>query len=415
MKLLFIVTYLFNHGGDSNHAFAIADELRIRGHEVFFFGMWHEDNLPGFIGPLAPRIDYKELLSSNSASAYIKALSSIYSYPARKAAKEFIDKYGPFDLAHVHSVHHQLTMSVLDILKYNSIPFVWTLHDYKLVCPNTTLYDETAECICPYPGEKIPICVAKRRCKKKSLPASVLAAIESWFIYHRKYYELPECYISPSSFLQNIIHKIGVTSKPIHIVPNFSPHKIDEEILPPGDNTLFVGRLENVKGIELLIKAYSGVYSNKNGKLVIVGTGSAEKELKRLASELLPHDCYLFTGRINSISELIECFRQARCMVLPSIWYENMPLVILEAYSHARPVIATNLGGMPEIVINKKTGILFEVGSVTELTEAINFYNSDFEVARKHGLAGWNIVQNELTKNCYMEKIEEIYKSVCHV
>ncbi len=412
MKILFVVTYLYPRGGDSNHAFSVVEGLRERGHEVLLFGMQDEKNVVDLPGPFAPRVDFREIHQKKTPRGLFKALRSIYSLPAKKAAAEFIDLHGPFDIAHVHSVHHQLTMSVLDALKVKHIPFVWTLHDYKLICPNTTLFNETIGKRCENPGEGSPLCIVRRRCKKGSFLASVLAGTESAFNYLGGYYNYPQCFILPSSFLKELIVSRNVTDCPLRVIPNFSPLKPEMKPESSGSDFLFIGRLSRGKGIALLIRAFADSYHRISGKLVIVGSGDADNELRILASELLPEDRYVFAGQIDSSEEIAQYYRNARCMILPSVWYENLPLSILEAFSFARPVIASNIGGIPEMVLNGETGILFEPGSVDGLTDALILLNNDTEAAKQMGINGWNMVKTEFSKNAYISKLLKLYSDV---
>jgi len=410
LKILFIVTYLYNRGGDSNHAFAIAQELVKKGHEVSFFGMQSEKNFPELSGPFAPAVDYQEILKRKNPLNAMKALSSIYSFSAKKAVSEFIELHGPFELVHIHSTHHQLTLSILDVLKKRKIPIVWTLHDYKLVCPNTSLFNDSAGEKCSSPGKGTPFCVAKNKCKKGSLPASILAAIESWFNYARGYYNYPECYISPSNFLRNLVIDTKVTLRPVEVLPNFSPHLSDQKTNLPGHDFIFIGRLVIGKGVDILIKAFTQVIKQLTGNLIIIGSGPNEKDLQKLAEELLPSDRYEFTGHIESSEEMANYYRKARCMVLPAVWFENMPLSILEAFAHARPVIGSDIGGIPELVVDGETGRLSKPGSVSKLAEKLIFYESNIEEARTAGLNGWESVKNQFSRAKYIRKLLYIYE-----
>jgi len=411
LKILFIVTYLYSRGGDSNHAFAVAQELKKKEHEVSFFGMQDEQNFPELPGPFAPRVDYREILKSKNPFSLFKAFSSIYSFSAKKALISFINEHGPFDLAHIHNTHHQLTMATIDVLEKKEIPFVWTLHDYKLVCPNTSLFNDSTEKKCTEFGKGTPFCIIKNKCKKNSLPASILTALESWFNYIGGYYNRPEIFITPSLFLQKLLVDVKVTSRPIHTMPNFSIHKSDQVTILPGSDFLFIGRLVTGKGIDILIKAFAQILSSISSNLIIVGSGPNENNLKQLAAKLLPSSRYEFTGHISSSSEVANYYTKARCMVLPAVWFENMPLSILEAFAHARPVIGSNIGGIPEMVIDGKTGLLFEPGAISELAEKLLFYDSHAEDARIAGLNGWESVKGKFSRTTYIEEIQEVYRN----
>lgn len=410
MKILFVLTYLFNRGGDSNHAFALGDSLTALGHKVFYFGMQDPNNFAHLPGPFAPRVDYQELRSKRGVKSALLALSSIYSKKARKAAKAYIEEHGPFDIAHIHSTHHQLTLSVLSALSAAKLPIVWTLHDYKLICPNTTLFNDSTGLRCDSRGQQAPFCVAKGKCKKASTAASFLTAVESWFNLKGGFYNRPECFISPSWFLRSLIAESGVTQRPVLVIPNFSPHIPDSKALPIGRDFLFVGRLSKGKGLDILVNAFSRVYGSVKGKLVIVGAGPSEIQDRRLAESLLPPDRYEFTGHLISSEAIAACYHKARCMILPSVWYENMPLSILEAFSHARPVIASDIGGIPEIVIDGVTGSLCHPGSVDDFKQKLLFYENDASIAATHGVNGWHRIHEIFSKDKYMEKITQVYE-----
>jgi len=410
MQVLFIVTYLYARGGDSNHAFAVAQELKKKGHKVSFFGMQDDQNFSDLPGPFAPRVDYREILKSKNPLSLLKVFGSIYSFAAKKALASFIGQHGPFDLAHIHSTHHQLTMATLDVLKVKKIPFVWTLHDYKLVCPNTTLFNESTNALCPNPAADIPFCIVKGKCKKNSLPASLLTGLESWFNYVGNYYNYAESYISPSNFLRNLVVKAKVTHQPVNVIQNFSPHIPDTNPQQLGQDFVFVGRLAIVKGVDILISAFAQSVNQLSGNLIIVGSGPDENELKQLAAKLLPSTRYEFTGHISSSSEVANYYTKARCMVLPAVWFENMPLSILEAFAHARPVIGSDIGGIPEMVIDGETGLLFKPGSVAELAKKLLYYDSHPEEARIAGLNGRKSVKDKFSKEAYINRIQEVYK-----
>ena len=410
MNILYIVTYLYNRGGDSNHAFALADALASKGHNVSFFGMEDPNNFPNLPGPFAPRVDYQELKSKKGIKSALLALNSIYSLNARRAAETFIEQHGPFDIAHIHSVHHQLTLSVLDALRKAKLPIIWTLHDYKLICPNTTLFNDSTGIRCDSLGQEAPFCVAKNKCKKASTSASYLAAIESWYNLKRQFYNLPECFVSPSNFLKDLVLKNKVTNRPVVHIPNFTTHSPDNTPEPVGSDFLFIGRLSNGKGVDVLIHAFSNVYDQLPGKLMIVGSGPVEQDLKLLAKRLLPPDRYEFTGHVTSKDAVQGYFHRARCAVLPAIWYENMPLSILEAFSHARPVIASDIGGIPEMVQDGQNGCLFPTGSVDVLAAKLVLYGKDSGLATAHGINGWNSVKESFTLDSYLKKISDVYQ-----
>ncbi|MFA7377438.1 MAG: glycosyltransferase, partial [Patescibacteria group bacterium] len=259
--------------------------------------------------------------------------------------------------------------SILDVAKKYKIPVVMHLHDYKLICPNYQLFCRGQICeACK--KDKYFNCVY-RRCFKNSLSQSLLAALEmtihhKWLKIYKKNISL---FIAPSNFMKNKVVEYGWDEKKIRVVYNsfsasLSASQEELRSKKEGDYLFYFGRLSSEKGLSTLIKA--ATLSKQN--LKIAGVGPCYEDLKQLAVSLNAPVEFLGFKTGDRLKKLIM---EAQAVVLPSIWYENMPLSLLEALSLKTIVIASLQGGMPEIIKPGYNGFLFEAGNVNDLTTKI--------------------------------------------
>jgi len=167
------------------------------------------------------------------------------------------------------------------------------------------------------------------------------------------------------------------------------------------------GRLEHYKGFHILINSMKEVTEKyKNIKLIIAGTGNYEKELKELTNKLNLNDYIKFTGRI-SYDKIKEHYFDSDIIIFPSIWPEPLGRLSLEAISSGKPIIASNIGGIPEIV-NDKTGILVKPNDKEELTEAILKLIKNSGLRLKMGKEA-NKLYDKFSQERFIEKIIKVY------
>ena len=410
MKLLIVNTYHYIRGGDCRLSFDIAYLLKQAGHKVHFFSMQGDNN---FLCPdecyFVRHINYRDAIrGKNPINALRVSWRSIYSTEAKKNVARLLDDIRP-DLAHLHSIRHHLTKSILPELKKRNIPVVWTLHDYKEICPNTSFYDGKNICEKCF-GERYSN-VIWNRCKKGSLGASLITYIEAKVNRSLKFQKCVDLYISPSKFLKNKFIEYGYDQKKIVHLPNFmvldefNPHYDFEDYL------LFIGRLEREKGLKTLIKGFGKKSDGKSLKLKIAGTGSMENELKDYIKKKKINDIE-FVG-FKQGQELEDLTKKAKAIVIPSEWYENYPYSGLEAMAYGKPVIGSRIGGIPEQVEDGVTGFLFEPFNPVDLAAKINLLNiMPEEKIKEMGRRGREKVEKENNSAIYLKRITEIYERV---
>jgi len=406
MRILLANTRHYRQGGDSTYTFGLAEALRGAGHEVGFFAMAGSRNEPDPNEDLfVSYIDFRELNRHKSVSTGLRVLRrSIFSSEAEEKFTKLVERFRP-DVVHLQNIHAHLTPSIVFAASRIGVPVVWTLHDYKLMCPNSHFrLDESGElCEACRPGRYHWAVV--NRCKKDSLLASGMAAIEAYAHWARGLRDRVRCFLSPSQFLASKLLEHGWPGDRVRHVPNF----IDAgPALAPrgaGSHFLFVGKLEELKGIDTLLDAAERA---KNAPILLVGPcddPGVRDRLGRLPSNVR----YLGTKTREQIAELLA---DARALVAPSIWYENQPMVILEAFAAGVPVIGSRLGGIPELVADGERGVLAAPGSAHELADAIRLLQKDGARAVSMGQAARDYVTRNHSVAAHLEAIGDIYRHV---
>ena len=410
MKVLIVNTYHYLRGGDCRLALGMAELLEGANHEVHFFSMNEEQNLSCLDESyFVSHIDYRNAIrKKNPIKTAEVALRSIYSTEAKRNIAHMLDDTKP-DIAHLHSIRHHLTKSILPELRKRNIPVVWTLHDYKEICPNTSFYDGKNICEKCFGGKYSN--VIWNRCKKGSLGASLVTYLEAKVNSSDRYEKCVDFYISPSIFLRNKFIEYGYDQKKIIHMPNFM--ELDE--FKPNykfeNYVLFIGRLEREKGLLTLIKGFSKRNEHQSVKLKIAGTGSMESELKDYIKQKKVTDIE-FVG-FKQGQELEELTKKAKAIIIPSEWYENYPYSGLEAMAYGKPIIASQIGGIPEQVEDGVTGFLFESFNENDLAKKIDLLNTlSKEEIEKMGRKAREKVEKVNNKETYLNRIIGIYKEL---
>lgn len=366
MKILMCNTFHYLRGGADRCFLDMIALLEAQGHEVIPFCMHHQKNLPSpYESYFVTEVDFPSLLSGSGIGGKLKVLERVvYSREAKRQIERLIEDTKP-DIAHVHGIAHELSPSILPAIKQAGIPIVQTLHDYKLVCPNTNFVTQNRVCEACF-GRRY-YNVVRHRCKRNSLPASVLAGVEMYTHKAMQIYEKNvDTFISPSRFLKEKVAQHGIENQIVNI-PNFL--HLDRYVPNfEGENYfIFFGRLVETKGVRTLLEAMRQV---KGADLYIAGTGELMPELKAY-KEMHQLDHVHFLGFLSQ-DKLMPLLKNARFAVVPSEWYENYSMAILESMASGTPVVGAKIGGIPELVIEGETGVLFESGNANQLAQRIN-------------------------------------------
>lgn len=410
MRVLQAHKFFFPHAGAETVLFHTRALLERRGHRVIDFAMEHPDNLPSpYAAYFPPRREYNDA-DRGRVSRIVDAAASVYSPAARRQMRRLIEEARP-DIAHLHLVYHQLTMSIVDELDAAGIPTVMTLHDYKIACPAHILFRDGHRCTLCIDGR--PEHVVRHRCVKGSLPASVLAAAEARLVRARNSFDKVDVVIGPSRFAASVAVRTGLPSERVHAVPNFLP---DDEIGQPihemaaDARFFFAGRLEDVKGVRELLDVFSSPPGGS--KLVLAGAGGDLEAEVIAAAHANPAVEYL--GRLSR-AEVLSELRRSRAALVPSIWDENYPMSLLEARACGIPVIATEVGGLPDMVSSGIDGYLVPPRDPGAIREAVASLTADRDGAHKMGQHGHQRLLRDNSEAAHYERLMGIFQQAQQV
>ncbi len=405
MKILLVNNFYYNRGGDCTYLFSLKRLLEERGHKVIVFSMHHPRNFESeYARYFVNYINYAEEIKKKSLSAGFNVLyRTIYSLEAKRNIERLIEEERP-DIAHLQNIHHHITPSILYPLKKHNIPIVWTLHDYTIICPNTLFLSHDKICErCKKTRYFWPFVI---RCKKNSFLASTMAAIESTVHRIMKIYDMVDLFISPSNFLRNKFIEYGFKEEKLVCLNYLIDIKLKGNKEGTGDYYLYVGRISEEKGIKTLIDA---ALKNSNGMLKIIGGGPLKKEMELYARSKDKNKTIEFLGH-KSHDDVIKYIRDCRFVVVPSEWYENYPFSILETFACGKPVIGSNVGGIPELVKDNETGLIFEIGNSDDLSSKIEFLRNNLSKSVEMGRNAKAFAEQELMAEKHYLKLMEVYK-----
>lgn len=398
MKVVLANKYYFLKRGAERYVLDLEQMLRQHGNEVIPFAMQHSSSLPTpYSKYFVSQVETKKTRFDWQGVRTVGRM--LFSFEAQEKISLLVRRVQP-DIVHVNNIYYQISPSIFLTLRELGIPTVMTVHDYHLISPEYTRWSHhRVEDL----SRRGILSAAFSRFHKNSFFAS-LAAVATYRLHERMgLYHLADRYIAPSEFIKNELIKKGFDSTKIRVLPfGIEAQKITPAIGWDHGYILYVGQLVEEKGIWPLLKAAKNL---PQIKFKIVGTGAEEERIKRAAINLSNVE---FVG--FAVGEALgNLYRGARCVVAPSLWQEVFGLVALEAMAAGKPVIVSNIGGLPEVVSDRVTGLLVQPGSVPELTEAIERLSSDNEMARKMGFAGRERVLRDFSVEKHYDGLMEIY------
>lgn len=409
-KILSVSWFWYPTGGDWTYIENINKLYVLNGYEVIPFSAKNEKNITVDSSKFfVNSFDFKEVNKKRNVSNGIKVVkSAIVSSDAVRKLKLLLEEHD-IKIAHLHNIHHYITPAIIDVLKQRNIKIIWSLHDYKIICPENSFVSNGKICEKCINGAYVNCTLNK--CKKSSFLASLLASIDAYYYHKSKVYDKVDHFLCPSLFLYNKFlqagfkkEKLSVTNYcyDITIIDSLVQSRIRQTSIVGERYILYVGRLENIKGVKTLIKAVS----QTNITLKIIGGGTIEKELK----ELVVNNDYTnieFLG-FQSKNEVFNYTHNAEFVICPSEWYENFPFSIIETFLFSKPVIGSRIGGIPELVIDNLTGFLFETGNVVELKEKISYLWDNPSIAVQLGENARKHAYELVNNNTHWEKIKFI-------
>lgn len=409
MKILLVNWSWYPSGGDWTYIENVQKLYEANGHEIVPFSTQNKKNIPSpYSGYFVNTYDFKELNKRKNLSNGIKALrTSVISKDALNKLDLLLSE-NDVDIAHLNNIHHYITPAIIEKLHNRGIKIIWTLHDFKIICPENSFISN---------GELCEKCItgnfyncAINRCKKKSFLASSLASFEAYYYHKKNTYALVDYFLCPSSFLLNKFVQFGFKPSSLRITHSCYDIKVIDDFIIENQAPvepdlleryiLYIGRLEQIKGVQTLIDAVK----DTNIKLKIIGSGAEEEELKKMS---YGHNNIEFLGFKNK-QDVFKLTMESLFVVCPSICYENLPFSVIESFLFSKPVVASEIGGIPELVIDGKTGLLFEAGNAAHLCEKISYLWNNENIVNNFGKAARKHVYNMVSFYTHWNKLQEV-------
>ena len=402
MKILEIDKYYYLKGGAETVFFNTMQLLRDNGNEVIPFCLANSKNQASVYSSYF--VNFPEL-SESSLFTRIKYLPSFfYNKESARKLEQLIVREKP-DIAHIHLLFNGISVSILPVLKKYRIPVVMTVHDYRLICPAYTFTDGK-QCLC----EKCLVTknywqCAVNKCSNGTFVNSLLLTLE---MYYRRWSYEPINYIdkfifvSKFSWKKHIQANLDYQKKGVHLY-NFTMDK-HCDCKKMKDYFLYFGRISEEKGIQTLINAAKMMPSVP---FKVAGTGPL---LPYFKGQNISNVSFVGFKRGKDLEDLIA---GAKFVVVPSEWYENNPLSIIESMMTKTPVIGSCIGGIPELISHKVSGFLFEPKNCTALknilSQAMELNDQEYEQMCQNA---YEFAQNNFSRNAYFDKLMSIYQEV---
>lgn len=399
MRILIVNKFLYPNGGSETYIFAIGKQLQEMGHEVQFFGMEHEGRIVGNkVNSYTSDMEFH----GGGLTKIAYPFKILYSFEARKKIRTVLEDFKP-DVVHLNNINFQLTPSIIDEIKAfdKNIKIVYTAHDAQWVCPNHLMR-------IPSSGERCLKCIdgdvkncTKNRCIHDSKVKSLLGEVEARLYKGLGTYKKVDTVISPSTFLGDVLsHNVHLKDK-IVTMHNFVeyPKKTTEQ--PTRDYVLFFGRYDIEKGIKVILEAVNNL---PEIDFVFAGKGEFEDDVN--SCENIKNVGF---QNAEGVQKLIQ---NAKFTVFPSVCYENCPFSVIESIVNGTPVVGARVGGVPELIDEGNTGLLYNADDPDELTDKIaalwdshtqlsEMYDNCELASRKHKFDTLDVYCDKLVKEIY--------------
>lgn len=409
MKILLVNYRYFISGGPEKYMFNIKKSLEEHGHTVIPFSNYSDKNVKTeyskyFVEPVGGRnATYYEDYQKTPKNIIKMITRSIYSREVEKAIRKEIRAEKP-DLVYIIHFVNKLSPSVILGAKKEGLPVVLRLSDYFLLCPRFDfLYHKK---ICEDCLTKGYISCIKKRCVKNSLLVSIIRVTAMKVHNWAHIYNYVDAFISPSEFLKEKMIQNGFKRSDIYCIPTFTNSQSKAEPTSVGSYGLYFGRITEEKSISTIIKAYEKL---PNYHVKIVGDDST-KEAVQLKQYVLSHklENIKFLG-FKTGKELAKIIINSRFTIISSICYENLPNSVLESFQYFKPVIASNIGSLPELVFDGENGFLFEPTNVDELCEKIQKMD-DEDLVIKMGRAGKEKLRTKFSPETHYNSLMHVFE-----
>lgn len=402
MNILQINKFFYLRDGTSRYFINLTELLREKGHKVHIYSMTHPRNFSSsysdyFVGNVS--FDEKNIVNS------IKNIPRFfYSFEAKARIKKLLTE-NKVDLVHIHSIYHHISSSILPEIKKRNIPIIMTAHDYHLIAPNYLLFHDNKICEITKPDQYYKAIFHK--CIRNSYVVSFIEVAEKYFnniVIKEK--DFIDVLIVPTHFVKNTFIEYGFPESKIKILPFFTApnNKIKIKM---GKYILYFGGLYKQKGLDFLLEVLKDL---PGIPCLIAGEGPEKANLTEI----------ILINKIENVKllgyqsqlELNDLIAKSQFTIMPSLWFEGFGFVNLEANSMGKPVIAAEIGSIPEVIKHKINGLLFKPGDISDCREKILYLWNNKSLLSKMGSQAHKMVTSDFNPDNHYLKLMKIYRQL---
>ena len=410
----------FVSGGPERYMFNLTHELAKTGHEIVPFSIHYNQNVPTpyakyFVEPLGSQDEVYFDDQKMTPQTFIKSLKRLfYAKDVENAIVRMIDETKP-DVAYVLHFLRKLSPSVLVGIKSKNIPIIVRLSDFQLLCPQSHCLRDSSPCTRCIEGSFLSS--VRYKCVKGGLVASALNALATMYHNYKRYFDLIDTFVVTNEFMYSMMVGSGVSKSRLAIIPTFT----DTELLKPSANyakkpyILYSGRLDEIKGVHVLLNAFALLIIRgtcDNIQLKIAGHGSRNyiDQLKKIITDLDIDKHVEFLGNLG-LKDLSTLIAGAQFSVIPSLCYENLPNAALESFACGTPVIASDLGCLPEIITNGSTGYVFRAGDHVDLAQKMMMILKSPAIAKRMAINSRKKAVNCFSSQKHIDSLVQLFQS----
>lgn len=388
MRLLMVHNFYREDGGENSVFRAIVGLLRRRGHDVIEYTR-----------------NSREIQAFTTTVKASLLLAGLYSPRTVHEIRSLIARERPH-VAIVQNVFPLISPSIYPTLRMAGVPVIQMVYNYRFICPNAHLYTHGSICERCVRGSMLN--AVRYSCYQHSAIASAwYAAIIGW---HRCIgtFQRIDHFGVPDNFMR---HKLGEGGLPVErMIVLGNPFDLPprSSSSPEENYVLFVGRIIRQKGLMTLIRAVS--QADDTARLIVVGDGDDRARCETEGARLLG-DRIEFRGAVWG-EPLVDLLARSMMIAIPSEWYDNAPLILYQALAAGKPVVASRINGLPEVVSDGVEGLLAQPGDVTDWAVALRRLITSPVRRQEMGEAARRRAESEFTADAFYARLTRLFNAV---
>ena len=406
----------FIGGGSERYLFNATELFGEKGHKVIPFSVKHPRNRPSgssvfFFSSLS---EVREAVLFGQFKLNPKTLiklidRSFYSIEARRQVKRLLSHHR-IDIAYILHFLRWISPSILSEFSRNNIPIIVRISDFEYICHGTHLLRDGEICEICVEGNLLPS--VKHKCIQDSFLLSLAHYLAMSLYKLTRIFNKIDAFIFPSVFALEQMARAGFARERMFHIPTFVDTQRIKPNFKPGQYILYFGRISSEKGIDVLLEAYQR-YDRKDSKptmpLYIIQTGKidAERLMEKIEYEHMKNVHILGGLSREAFSSYIE---NAAFTVVPSLFYENLPNVVLESYAYGKAVVGSRRGSILEVIEDGVTGLLFEAGDSEDLADKLEWLATHPEDCVSMGRKAREAAEDKYNKELHYQKLMDVFQ-----